>query len=188
MRALTVEAKDRGNYSIDPPRCNSAMSSAFVRPVSPEDVYDDRQRSFMSASVMSNHRSTGFSQSSISSQSSLNSSFQNYPRVNPYLSQAPPPPALRQISNSSTVITANSGSENWETFDDGSESDVDASEVYYSKLRAAQGKRFAAEEATDLAGKKSKGIRSVSPDGPHPGQMIRVAGSDPGWTDDYEAY
>ncbi|KAF7716186.1 Microtubule-associated protein, MAP65/Ase1/PRC1 [Penicillium ucsense] len=188
MRALTVESKDRGSYGIEPPRCNSAMSSAFVRPVSPEDVYDDRQRSFMSASVMSNHRSTGFSQSSVSSHSSLNSSIQSYPRVNPYLSQAPPPPALRQVSNSSTVVTATSGSENWETFDDGSESDVDASEVYYSKLRAAQGKRLNAEDDSILVGKKSKGIRSVSPDGPHPGQMIRVAGSDPEWTTDYGTY
>lgn len=189
MRALTVESKERGSYAMEPPRCNSAMSTAFVRPVSPEDVYDDRQRSFMSASVMSNHRSTGFSQSSHSSQSSLNSSLQGFPRINPYLSQAPPPPALRQTSNSSTINTATSGSENWETFDDASGSEADASEVYYSKLRAAaHGKRFAPEDAVDLMGKKSKGIRSVSPDGPHPGQMIRVAGSDTEWTDDYETY
>jgi protein regulator of cytokinesis 1 len=188
MRALTVESKERGSYAMEPPRCNSAMSTAFVRPVSPEDVYDDRQRSFMSASVMSNHRSTGFSQSSHSSQSSLNSSVQGFPRVNPYLSQAPPPPALRQTSNSSTVNTATSGSENWETFDDASESEADASDVYYSKLRAAHGKRFAPEDAVDLMGKKSKGIRSVSPDGPHPGQMIRVAGSDTEWADEYETY
>ncbi|KAJ5371156.1 uncharacterized protein N7496_007248 [Penicillium cataractarum] len=188
MRALTVESKERGSYAMEPPRCNSAMSSAFVRPVSPEDVYDDRQRSFMSASVMSNHRSTGFSHSSHSSQSSLNSSLQGFLRVNPYLSQAPPPPALRQTSNSSTVNTVTSGSENWETFDDASESELDASDVYYSKLRAAHGKRFAPEDAVDLTGKKSKGIRSVSPDGPHPGQMIRVAGSDTEWTDDYETY
>ncbi|KAJ5159685.1 uncharacterized protein N7482_006689 [Penicillium canariense] len=188
MRALTVESKERSSHAMEPPRCNSAMSTAFVRPVSPEDVYDDRQRSFMSASVMSNHRSTGFSHSSHSSQSSLNSSLQGFPRVNPYLSQAPPPPALRQTSNSSTVNTATSCSENWETFDDASGSEEDASDIYYSRLRAAQGKRFAPDDGVDLMGKKSKGIRSVSPDGPHPGQMIRVAGSDTEWNDDFETY
>lgn len=191
MRALTVESKERNSHIMEPPRCNSAMSTAFVRPVSPEDVYDDRQRSFMSASVMSNsHRSTGYSHSSHSSLSSLslNSSQQTYPRMNPYLQHAPPPPALRQTSNSSTVNTATSGSENWETFEDGSESDGDASDVYYSKLRAAHGKRYAPDDSMTLMGKKPKGIRSVSPDGPHPGQVLRVAGSDNEWTDEFESY
>ncbi|KAJ6184090.1 hypothetical protein N7519_005391 [Penicillium mononematosum] len=192
MRALTVESReDRFSHLMEPPRCNSAMSSAYVRPVSPEDVYDDRQRSFMSTSGFSNsQRSTGFSHSSHSSQSSLSlNSGQAFPRPNPYLQHAAPPPAARQVSNSSTVNTATSGSENWETFEDGSESEADPSEIYYSKLRAAQGgKRFAPEDGSDLTGKKAKGIRSVSPDGPHPGQVLRVAGSDTEWADDYETY
>ncbi|KAJ5102106.1 hypothetical protein NUU61_004328 [Penicillium alfredii] len=192
MRALTVESREeRNSYQMEPPRCNSAMSSAFVRPVSPEDPYDDRQRSFMSSSVLSNsQRSVPFSHSSHSSMSSLslNSSMQGYPRANPYLQHAPPPPPLRQTSNSSTVNTATSGSENWETFDDGSESEFDASDVYYAKLRAAHGKRFAPEDGLDISGKKPKGIRSVSPDGPHPGQVLRVAGSDTEWTEDFESY
>ncbi|EAW14484.1 putative microtubule associated protein (Ase1) [Aspergillus clavatus NRRL 1] len=196
MRALTVESKEaRGSYLMDPPRSASALSNAFVRPVSPEDVYDDRnQRSFMSSSIFS-QRSTGFSQSSQSSASSisLNSSLQSFPRPNPYMQHAPPPPppAPRQVSNSSTVDTAITGSENWETFDDGSDSEVDASDVYYAKLRAAHNKRFAPEENSSLAGKKAKGIRSVSPDEPmdnQHGQMVRVAGSDAGWTDDMEPY
>ncbi|KAJ5121586.1 uncharacterized protein N7515_009547 [Penicillium bovifimosum] len=191
MRALTVESKeDRFSRLMDPPRCNSAMSSAYVRPVSPEDVYDDRQRSFMSNSgFSSSQRSTGFSHSSHSSHSSLNSSIQNFPRPNPYLQHAAPPPAPRQVSNSSTVNTATSGSENWETFEDGSGSEADPSDIYYSKLRAAQGgKRFAPEDGSDLIGKKAKGIRSVSPEGPHPGQVLRVAGSDTDWADEYETY
>ncbi|KAJ5356747.1 Microtubule-associated protein MAP65/Ase1/PRC1 [Penicillium concentricum] len=193
MRALTVESReDRFSHLMEPPRCNSAMSSAYVRPVSPEDVYDDRQRSFMSNSGFSNsQRSTGFSHSSHSSQSSLslNSSNQTFPRPNPYLQHAAPPPAARQVSNASTVNTATSGSENWETFEDGSGSEADPSDIYYSKLRAAHGgKRFAPEDGSDLTGKKSKGIRSVSPDGPHPGQVLRVAGSDNEWADDYETY
>lgn len=193
MRALTVESKERNSHLMDPPRCNSAMSTSMVRPVSPED-YDDRMRSFMSASVMSNSNSQrsmmGISHSSHSSLSSLslNSSQQGYPRMNPYLQHAPPPPALRQTSNSSTTNTATSGSENWETFDDASESEADPNDVYYSKIRSVPGKRFAPDDSMSFMGKKTKGIRSVSPDGPHPGQVLRVAGSDTEWTDDYETY
>ncbi|PWY63580.1 microtubule associated protein [Aspergillus eucalypticola CBS 122712] len=194
MRALTggESREDRAAYLFEPPRSASALSNSFVRPVSPEDVYDDRnQRSFVSSSAFS-QRSTGFSQSSHSSASSLSlsSSMQGYPKPNPYLQQMPPPPAPRQVSNS-TVQTAVSGSENWETFDDGSESEADASDVYYAKLRAAHGKRLADPEENQnrsLAGKKAKGIRSVSPDEPasQMGNMVRV--SDAEWTDDLEPY
>ncbi|KAL5355796.1 microtubule associated protein-domain-containing protein [Aspergillus floccosus] len=197
MRALTggENREERGSYSFEPPRCASALSNAFVRPVSPEDVYDDRnQRSFMSSSIFS-QRSAGFSQSSHSSASSLslNSSIQAFPRPNPYLQRPAPPPAPRQVSNSSTVNTANSGSENWETFDDASESEADASEVYYAKLSAAHCKRIAPEDnqPIPLGGKKAKGIRSVSPDEPavhQHGQMLRIRGSDAEWTDEMEAY
>ncbi|KAL2797623.1 microtubule associated protein-domain-containing protein [Aspergillus keveii] len=194
MRALTTTDKDdRGNYLFEPPRCASAMSNSFVRPVSPEDVYDDRQRSFMSSSIFS-QRSTGFSQSSQSSSSSLSlkSSLQGtYPRPNPYLNHAPPPPAPRQVSNTSTVDTVTTGSENWETFDDASDSDGDPSDAFYAKFRAASAKRLAPEDhqqTVSLAGKKAKGIRSVSPEEPIGNHMVRVAGSDAGWTDDMEAY
>jgi len=49
--------------------------------------------------------------------------------------QAPP---ARHISNTSTAA---SGSENWETYDDNSEPELDASDTYYAKMRAARGKR-----------------------------------------------
>ncbi|THC92968.1 hypothetical protein EYZ11_007559 [Aspergillus tanneri] len=193
MRALTGgESRDeRSSYLFEPPRCVSALSNTFVRPVSPEDVYDDRnQRSFMSSSIFS-QRSAGQSSQSSASSVSLSSSTQGFPRPNPYLQHAPPPPAPRQVSNSSTVHTTNSGSENWETFDDGSGSEADVSDVYYAKLRGAPGKRLAPEEQStiSLAGKKAKGIRSVSPDEPadhRSGRMVR--GSDAEWTDDMEAY
>lgn len=194
MRALTggESREERASYLFDPPRCASALSNSFVRPVSPEDVYDDRnQPSFMSSSIFS-QRSAGFSHSSHSSASSvsLNSSIQNFPRPNPYLQHAPPPPAARQVSDASTINTAHSGSENWETFDDGSGSEADASDIYYAKLRAAQGKRVADDQSTiSLAGKKTKGIRSVSPDvAPSNMNSRYVRGSDAEWTDDMEAY
>ncbi|RAH49845.1 putative microtubule associated protein (Ase1) [Aspergillus brunneoviolaceus CBS 621.78] len=198
MRALTggESREERMSYLFDPPRSASALSNTFVRPVSPEDVYDDRnQRSFVSSSAFS-QRSTGFSRSSHSSASSLSSSMQGFPKPNPYLQRAAPPPAPapRQVSSTSTVITATTGSENWETFDSGDESEADASDVYYAKLRAAHGKRLLAPEETpilSLGGKKAKGIRSVSPDEPadiQHRQMMHAGGSDNEWTDDMEPY
>lgn len=192
MRALTVDSREgNSSYLFEPPRCASAMSNSFVRPVSPEDVYDDRnQRSLMTSSSLS-HRSAGLSQSSRSTNSSvsLQSSMQAFPRPNPYLQSMPPPPAPRQPSDSSTVNTANSGSENWETFDDGSESEADASDVYYAKLRAAQGKRFSPVPTLGpLGGRMAKGIRSVSPTEPIDGRMLRVEGSDAEWADELETY
>lgn len=190
MRALTGESREeRGSYLFDPPRCNSALSNtnSFVRPVSPDDGFDDRtQRSFMGSSIFSGSQKSNHSSNS---SLSLNSSLQGFPRPNPYLQHAPPPPPARQVSNSSTVITGNSGSENWETFDDdGSESEPDASEVYYAKLRAAHGKRIAPEDSQPmtLGGKKAKGIRSVSPDEQVVSHSIRA--SDGEWTDDIEPY
>ncbi|KAI1505550.1 microtubule associated protein-domain-containing protein [Biscogniauxia marginata] len=102
-------------------------SSINVRAVPPEDVYDDRNyqnygRSYLQESHSSQNER--FAQSA-------------YP-------QAPPP---RQVSNSSTQI---SGSENWETYDDNSEPEPDASDTYYAKLRAARGggggKRYTPED------------------------------------------
>ncbi|OAA67082.1 Microtubule-associated protein, MAP65/ASE1-type [Niveomyces insectorum RCEF 264] len=46
--------------------------------------------------------------------------------------------SVRHISATSTTV---SGSENWETYDDNSEPEPDASETYYAKMRAARGKR-----------------------------------------------
>ncbi|PLB40601.1 putative microtubule associated protein (Ase1) [Aspergillus candidus] len=191
MRALTGADSKDNSYLFEPPRCASALSnSTFVRPVSPEDVYDDRnQRSFMSSSIFS-QRSAGQSSHSSASSLSLNS-MQAFPRPNPYLQNKPPPPAPRQVSNSSTIDTANGGSENWETFDDGSESEADASDVYYAKVRAAHGKRLAPEDqqGLSLAGKKARGIRSVSPDGPQASRsanIMRVASGE--WTDEMESY
>jgi protein regulator of cytokinesis 1 len=99
---------------------------------------------------------------------------------------------MRHISNS-TVQTAASGSENWETYDDASEPETDTTDVYYAKFRAAHGKRFAPDDQQNgtLMGKKIKGIRTVGSDERiigHNGQLVRIEGSDGGWTDDMEAY
>ncbi|CAD6506070.1 BgTH12-07002 [Blumeria graminis f. sp. triticale] len=68
----------------------------------------------------------------------------------------------RQIS-SSTATTV-SGSENWQTIEDDSEPEEDATSTYYSKLRAAQGKRSSPSNQIFLGQqKKFKGIVALPP-------------------------
>ncbi|KAI0847861.1 microtubule associated protein-domain-containing protein [Daldinia vernicosa] len=115
---------------VNPYRNVGLGSSTHIRAVEPDDVYDDRayeRDSYQSYSRSQSHQDPHMSiQSERLAQSS-------YP-------QAPPP---RQISNTSTVVT---GSENWETYDDNSEPEADASDAYYAKVRAARGKRFTPED------------------------------------------
>ncbi|PGH02021.1 hypothetical protein AJ79_07759 [Helicocarpus griseus UAMH5409] len=192
-----------------------SLSNSYVRQISPDDVYDDRnQHSFMSSSVSQYKPGSSHSSSfqSFNPAASLqDSGYCNHQRQaqhqpKPYMQQQhqlqqhepmgpPPRPASRQISNTSTIQTATSGSENWETYDDTSEPEIDATDVYYAKLRAAQGKRLAPESqnggTSTMAGKKAKGIRGVGMDENYieeNGHIIRVAGSDAGWTDDLETY
>ncbi|RWA04587.1 hypothetical protein EKO27_g10517 [Xylaria grammica] len=123
-------------------------SGSHVRAVEPEDVYDDRN-----------------------SQESYGRSYMHQASYAPYASvrterlehpaypHAPPP---RQTSNTSTVI---SGSENWETYDDNSEPEADASDAYYAKVRAARGKRFSPEDGYENAqtsqAKRIRGLPSA---------------------------
>ncbi|KAI8962467.1 microtubule associated protein-domain-containing protein [Daldinia sp. FL1419] len=115
---------------VNPYRNVGLGSSTHIRAVEPDDVYDDRayeRDSYHSYTRSHSHQDPHMSiQSERLAQSS-------YP-------QAPPP---RQISNTSTVVT---GSENWETYDDNSEPEADASDAYYAKVRAARGKRFTPED------------------------------------------
>lgn len=133
-------------------------SSQNVRQVEPEDVYDDRSCSSRSQSQQSYcSRSDQFGQSTYGSQSvyghqpyqtyqsSQSSSTTGYPK------QRMATGSLRHISDTSTAV---SGSENWETYDDNSEPELDASETYYAKLRAARGKQFS-EDGNESAGSGS---------------------------------
>lgn len=107
---------------------NSDSSSKYVRPVSPEDVYDDRERmSYMSASVVNRDH---YQQHT----TNFHSSIQIQPN--------PARPASRQTSNTSSNLTTGttaSGSENWETYSDASELEHDR-DGYYIK---GTGKRTA---------------------------------------------
>lgn len=145
------------------PYRNTGLASSIVRQVEPEDVYDDRQ------SDSSYERSYLRTESHRSIRS-------GYP-------QAPPP---RQISNTSTVI---SGSENWETYDDYSDPEPDASDAYYAKVRAARNKRFTPDdEYARPQNSQAKRIRGIPP-AMHPGNGVidaegnrTISGSE--WTDE----
>lgn len=126
---------------VNPYRSIGLGSGSHVRAVEPEDVYDDRN----------SQQSYGGSYMHQASHASLRSDRSAYPH-------APPP---RQISNTSTVI---SGSENWETYDDNSEPEADASDAYYAKVRAARGKRFSPEDGyMDAQTSQAKRVRGLPP-------------------------
>lgn len=127
----------------------TGLASSIVRQIEPEDVYDDRHVSQESSRPVSRDYHPSMRQ-------------QNERIAQASYMQAPPP--ARQISNTS-ASTAVSGSENWETYDDNSEPEMDASDTYYAKLRAARaGKRMSPE--TSYAR-------------PHPGQAKRQRGFPP---------
>lgn len=160
---------------LNPYRSVNLGSGSHVRAVEPEDVYDDRN------SQQGYHRSYMHQASitSLRSDRSDRSERTAYPH-------APPP---RQVSNTSTVI---SGSENWETYEDNSEPEPDASDTYYAKLRATRGKRYTPDNGYgDSTSSQSKRHRGIPPalHGPHvtidaEGNRI-ISGSE--WTDE-DAY
>ncbi|KAK8048334.1 microtubule associated protein-domain-containing protein [Apiospora phragmitis] len=163
-------------------------SSSNIRAVEPEDVYLDREasqsQSSYSRSQMSQMTASNYSHTSAGQNERFTRS--GYP-------QAPP---LRQVSDTSTATTVStmstavSGSENWETYDDNSEPEPDASDTYYAKVRAAQahGKRFTPEDPySRLQSSQTKRIRGIPP--MHAGHGTvdaegnrTISGSE--WTDD----
>ncbi|KAI8628679.1 microtubule associated protein-domain-containing protein [Xylariaceae sp. FL1651] len=147
-------------------------SSSHVRAVEPEDVYDDR------------NSQQSYARSYVSQDS--HPSMRNERHAQPTYPHAPPP---RNTSNTSTAI---SGSENWETYDDNSEPEPDASDTYYAKVRAARGKRFTPEDGYGISqanqAKRLRGIPPAMPTGhvtvDAEGNRI-ISGSE--WTDE-DAY
>lgn len=161
----------------------AGLGSSIVRQVEPEDVYDDRPVSHQSNLSRSRNDSRPTSRDYQAS-----TSMRQHERLAAYaqVSMAPPPP--RQISSTSSATV--SGSENWETYDDASEPEMDASETYHAKVRAARmGKRMTPEAGyTRPNAGQAKRPRGLAPaahamvegDG---GKMGRVAsGSE--WTDE----
>jgi len=195
MRDLFVPPQDQTpmmGYANEPPsRSESVLSSNdSVRPMSPEDVYDDRERmSYMSASIVQHNKGNraGAAHSFQDFHSSTQARY-DYP-VNPSQSTS------RQISNSSSNLTANTGttgsSENWETFDDASEiePEIDARAAYHAKVRSAGGKRVAPDGLYNPSAKmRGRGVNNMILEVEEGGELVRVEGSDAGWTDDQETF
>lgn len=128
------------------------LNSNIVRAVEPQDVYDDRPKTAMGSRSNSNlsQQSTYYDDSYEDRYGTIKASQYAYP-------QAPPP---RQISDASTAV---SGSENWETYDDNSEPEPDASDAYYAKLRATRGKRMEPEYGHRPTSSQSKRARGIPP-------------------------
>ncbi|EXJ78593.1 hypothetical protein A1O1_08994 [Capronia coronata CBS 617.96] len=145
----------------------SNESSRYIRPISPEDVYDDRERmSYMSTSLLNRDRDRPQQQQQQQQQSqhsqpdsyipdqpshsmSTSTSIRGHshshgPGSRPHPSAPPSTMSAtsRQTSNTSSNMTNGttaSGSENWETYSDGSEMEPerDVRDTYYSKVHAA---------------------------------------------------
>lgn len=126
----------------------------------------------------------------------------NYPMAPPSRPQsrqisAQSAQSAQSASSNNTNPSQVSGSENWETYDDVSEPEADATDAYYAKLRAqGNGKRATPEggwapqqHPSQHAGKKARGLvgtgamQMVVEGREGQGQHL-VSGSDAGWTDE----
>ncbi|RFU79566.1 microtubule-associated, map65 ase1-type [Trichoderma arundinaceum] len=136
------------------PYKSMGLDTSVVRTVDPEDVYDDRPPSSRTGrpdSNMSHRRQPSYLDEE---NDDHYSSVREVPR-HPQGAQS------RLVSSTSTTSTVVTGSENWETYDDYSESEPDASEEYYAKLRAARGKRVEPEQGhrpTSSTAKRTRGV------------------------------
>ena len=186
---------------------NIERSASIVRQMQPEDPYDDRaesqmsHHSYMSRSMYNPSQASHYSMSSNES-NTFHASARPYAH-NQYPREYPMAPPSRPQSQQSRQISASSnnsqpsqvsGSENWETYDDASEPEADATDAYYAKLRqqASRGKRptpegdYAAHHG--VAGKKPRGLMghgggmSMVVEGEGRGHLVE--GSDAGWTDE----
>lgn len=113
---------------------NLRSSITLIREVEAEDMYDDRGSSRSStrpghSNSISSHTSRT-SHSSLTSYTASQSSFKHLP-------QAPPPP-VRQVSDRESAGSAVSESENWQTYEDGSDLEEEAGNLYLHKVRGAR--------------------------------------------------
>lgn len=173
------------NYSNAPNRPASVVSSSdsnassrFVRPMSPEDVYDDRERmSYMSTSQLHHNRQY---------QHDLHSSMQHSTSV-PSLANT-----SRQTSNTSsnltTGTTAMGGSENWETFSDASELEPERYD-HYKGVHAANGMRVIGTHVYGhghMAPPPKKRMHERIEEGDENSTAIVMADREPSWTTETE--
>jgi Ase1/PRC1/MAP65 family protein len=158
---------------------DSQSSSRYVRPVSPEDVYDDRERmSYMSASLLQRDQNAAYH-----NHHDFDSAMHRYAPSASSTSQMP----SRQISNSSSNLTTGttaSGSENWESYsDNGSELEPerDLRDPYYIKTQGLGSKRLPGDFA-HMAPPPKMRMHDRIDDGSENAKTIRVEGSDAAWS------
>ncbi|KAL7789772.1 microtubule associated domain-containing protein [Trichoderma ceciliae] len=137
------------------PYKSMGLDSTIVRAVDPEDVYDDRSQSARMGRPESNmsHRR----QPSYLDEEEIDDHYSSVREVPRY----PQTAQSRFVSSTSTSSTVVTGSENWETYDDNSEPEPDASDAYYAKLRATRGKRVEPEQGhrpTSSTAKRTRGV------------------------------
>ena len=181
-------------HHVDGQRSASVASSGdSVRHVSPEDVYDDREQAgYAPSSRMQSQQSTPQKRHDLASSMPYGDPYDRQQQQQRAYGPGSYGPAAdsRQISTTSTATNTVSGSENWETYDDASEPEPDASDAYYAKLRAARGKRLTPEGGHSIhpGTKKVKGIRAPGTAGATlvqgVGGLVKVSGSEAGWTDE----
>ncbi|KAL7932136.1 microtubule associated domain-containing protein [Trichoderma chlorosporum] len=129
------------------------LNTSIIRAVDPEDIYDDRPPS--STRMGRSNSNTSRSRQNSYVDEDYNDQYSSVRGV-PRYAQTP----ARNISTSttSTVVT---GSENWETYDDNSDTEPDLSDSYFAKLRAARGKRAEPEQGhrpTSSSAKRTRGV------------------------------
>lgn len=186
MRDLFVppNATPSTAYEVENMRCESAASSTTgnVRQITAEDVYDDRERmSYVPTPMLQSDGNTPRDYRDAQPSARYNNRHQQYVPI----------ADSRQISTTSTSTTAASGSENWETFDDASEPEVDLTDACYGNLRAAKtGKRFEPEGGYGPPrgdpGKRLKSLYGAGLIGQAVEESGRrlVTGSESAWTDE----
>ncbi|KAK0760918.1 hypothetical protein N5P37_005858 [Trichoderma harzianum] len=156
------------------------LNHSIIRAVDPEDVYDDRTQSAKKGrpdSNMSHSRQNSFLDEDYEDHYSSVRGVPGYPR-----------PSARHLSSTSTTSTVVTGSENWETYDDNSEPELDTSDAYFAKLRALRGKRAEPEQGhrpTSSSAKRTRGVPAAHDAAPvmtdQDGNRI-ISGSE--WTDE----
>jgi protein regulator of cytokinesis 1 len=176
------------------PYKSMGLPGSIVRRVEPEDVYDDRPQtrsnsgqsqytqpsSYCDSDYDDRYATIRGAPTAYHSQQQQQQQQQHQQSNHHKYPMAPPPP--RHVSGTSTQGSTNiSGSENWETYDDNSEPEPDASEAYYAKLRAARGKRMEPESGHENVMRLGGG--GSGPGGSAPGagnsQSKRVKGIPP---------
>ena len=179
-------ATPQSNYDENE-RCASVASSATgsVRHIAPEDVYDDRERSSYMTSALHSHETTPQTYRDLQvPKPHYNNNTIRHPHQD---TRYHPETDSRQPSTTSTTTGTNvSGSENWETYDDVSEPEHDASEAYYAKMRAAKGKRATPEGGYTPPGRPAIGkkIRGMIGGAERPAAGEERVVSDSAWTDE----